>query len=245
MWYANIEVHTSLISLFYESLLLCCNITSNSRVCCSFFLHTYSIFLPTGIHNAGTQTSASFTSDGKHIISASEGSSVYVWNYASQDGPVPHVKNYKACERFFSNNVSVAIPWSGITCGNCVPSNVSATMLSHMNTGLCNDERMSMHCPFGESSECKLPFSLSDHFSWNHGFFSETLPKGSATWPEENLPSRSPEISSKMCKSHYKYLKTSCQTMHGSPHAWGLVIVTAGCDGRIKWFQNYGLPVRL
>ncbi|KAJ9188169.1 hypothetical protein P3X46_003558 [Hevea brasiliensis] len=197
-----------------------------------------------GIHNAGSQISASFTPDGTHIISASEDSNVYVWNYTSQDGSVPHVKKNWACERFFSNNASVAIPWSGITCGN-ISSNISGTTMPFTNLGQCNDEKMLVHCELGESSEFKLPFSSPDHFSLSQGFFSESAPKGSATWPEENLPSSSLGISSKMCKSHYKFLKASCQTMHGSPHAWGLVIVTAGWDGRIRWFQNYGLPIRV
>ncbi|KAF2315190.1 hypothetical protein GH714_038383 [Hevea brasiliensis] len=187
--------------------------------------------------------------DGVDVICkyrASEDSNVYVWNYASQDGPVPHVKNNWACERFFSNNASVTIPWSGITCGNFVSSNISGKVLSFKNTGQCSCERMSMHCKLSESSECKLPFSSPDHFSLSHGFFVESLPRGgSVTWPQENLPSSLPGISSKMCKSHYTCLKTSCQTMHGSLHAWGLVIVTGGWDGRIKWFQNYGLPICL
>jgi hypothetical protein len=45
-----------------------------------------------------------------------------------------------------------------------------------------------------------------------------------------------------MHKSQYKFLKNSCQSTAAS-HAWGLVIVTAGWDGRIKSFHNYGLPV--
>ncbi|XP_043812819.1 WD repeat-containing protein 44 isoform X4 [Manihot esculenta] len=195
-----------------------------------------------GIHNAGSQISASFTPDGTHIISASEDSNVYVWNYSSQDLPVPHSKNNWACERFFSNNASVAIPWSGITCGNSFSSNIFGTMLSFMNLGQCNDERILVHSELGESSELSLPFSSPDHFSRSQGFFSESLSKGSATWPEEKLPLSSPRISSKLCKSHYKFLKTSFQTMYGS-HAWGSVIVTAGWDGRIRWFQNYGLPI--
>jgi hypothetical protein len=48
--------------------------------------------------------------------------------------------------------------------------------------------------------------------------------------------------SSTMHRSEYKFFKTSCQSTSSS-HAWGLVIVTAGWDGRIKSFHNYGLPV--
>lgn len=220
------------------------NPNSKIRVLCLMFASSFIClsFMCAGIHNAGSQISASFTPDGTHIISASEDSNVYVWNYSSQDGPAPHAKNNWACERFFSNNASVAIPWSGITCGNSFSSNIFGTMLSFMNLGQCNDERILVHSELGESSELSLPFSSPDHFSLSQGFFSESLSKGSATWPEEKLPLSSPRISSKLCKSHYKFLKTSFQTMYGS-HAWGSVIVTAGWDGRIRWFQNYGLPI--
>ncbi|KAK8711371.1 hypothetical protein V6N13_146655 [Hibiscus sabdariffa] len=122
-----------------------------------------------GLQNAGSQISASFTSDGMRIVSASEDSNVYVWN-----NEVYHHPNF---------------------------------LLAH-----------------------------------RHGFFSESLPKGTATWPEEQFPPpNSLVVSSAMCKSQYKLLKTSCQS---ASHSWGLVIVTAGWDGRIRSFQNYGLPIQ-
>ncbi|OMO64259.1 hypothetical protein CCACVL1_21930 [Corchorus capsularis] len=202
-----------------------------------------------GLRNAGSQISASFTSDGMHIVSASEDSNVYVWNYISQDGPVPLSKNSWSCERFFSNNASVAIPWCGMTSRNSIFSNMSGTSLSSKvspSTWSCNEDTGVMQSELGESSQQKLPFSSSECFSLGQGFFSDSLPKGTATWPEEKLPPpNSLVVSSAMCKSQYKLLKTSCQGALGSSHAWGLVIVTAGWDGWIRSFQNYGLPIHL
>ncbi|KAJ9681122.1 hypothetical protein PVL29_020152 [Vitis rotundifolia] len=202
-----------------------------------------------GLRNAGSQISASFTSDGMHIVSASEDSNVYVWNCISQDVPVhSQTKNNWSCERFFSNNASVAIPWCGATCGNSIFSNISGAFPSpklSVNLPRSDPENKPHQCHLGESSSTILPFSSPDHFSVGHGFFSESLPKGSATWPEEKLLTPSSlVVSSAMCKSQCKFLKTSCQSIFGSPHAWGLVIVTAGWDGRIRSFQNYGLPIR-
>ncbi|XWS76852.1 hypothetical protein CRYUN_Cryun01aG0213400 [Craigia yunnanensis] len=201
-----------------------------------------------GLRNAGSQISASFTSDGMRIVSASEDSNVYVWNYVSQDGPVPQAKNNWSCERFFSNNASVAIPWCGMTSRNTIFSNTSGTSPSpkvSSSTWKCNENTGVLLSELGESSQHKLPLS-SERFSLGHGFFSESLPKGTATWPEEKLPPpNSLVVSSAMCKSQYKLLKTSCQSALGSSHAWGLVIVTAGLDGRIRSFQNYGLPIHL
>ncbi|CBI34556.3 unnamed protein product, partial [Vitis vinifera] len=73
---------------------------------------------------------------------------------------------------------------------------------------------------------------------------TKSLPRGSATWPEEKLPDSSP-FSPSMRRSEYKFLKSACQNTASSPHTWGLVIVTAGWDGWIRTYHNYGLPHRL
>ncbi|KAL9240556.1 hypothetical protein vseg_014760 [Gypsophila vaccaria] len=76
-------------------------------------------------------------------------------------------------------------------------------------------------------------------FSYGQDFFHESIyPKGSALWPEEKL--LAPIKTSSMHKSEYKFLRT-CQSRSES-HAWGMVIVTGGWDGRIRSFHNYGLP---
>ncbi|KAJ0112195.1 hypothetical protein Patl1_00639 [Pistacia atlantica] len=148
-----------------------------------------------GLHNSGSQISASFTSDGRHVVSASDDSNVYMWNY--------------------------------ITSGDAVRE-------GHSNLSWVRVLNANYHS------------LLLKHFPLNHGIFSKSLPKGSVTWPEEKLlPPSSMVLSSAMLKSQYKFLNTSLQSTHGSPHAWGLVIVTAGWDGRIRFFQNYGLPIRL
>ncbi|KAJ6760365.1 TRANSDUCIN/WD40 REPEAT-LIKE SUPERFAMILY PROTEIN [Salix purpurea] len=172
--------------------------------------------------NAANQISASFTVDGKHIISTCEDSSVNLWNYVDQEQPsTPRSKNSRSYEHFTAN-ASVAIPWCGMKYGD-----------SENGWG------------FGVSdnnSQEVLPLSSPACFSLSHEYFLESFPKGSATWPEEKLPSSPLSASSTMHKSQYKFLKNSCQRTSSS-HAWGLVIVTAGWDGRIKTFHNYGLPV--
>lgn len=195
-----------------------------------------------GLRNAGSQIAASFTSDGAHIVSASEDSSVYVWDCDHSDAPISssNVRSNKSCERFFSNNASVAVPWCGPTCGDVLPSLSGTSSVKHSgvmvrytteNGGIEPQNHKS-----GENSHHhRMPLFSGDPFS-----------RGVATWPEEKLTSsNSLIVSSGASKSEYKFLKTTCQNMTGSPHAWGLVIVTAGWDGRIRVFQNYGLPVRL
>ncbi|WMV34041.1 hypothetical protein MTR67_027426 [Solanum verrucosum] len=174
-----------------------------------------------GLRNAGSHLSAAFSSDGKHIISASEDSNVHLWNcHIPEETSVSQPEAVRSFE-FFYSDASIAIPWSGL-------KNVN-----HENQ--CHSQVLSQ-------SLNNFPLGASPFFSLGQGLFLEAIPKGSATWPEEKLPLSSPRsVPSAMCKSQYKFLKSSCQSSSSS-HAWGLVIVTAGYDGRIRSYHNYGLP---
>ncbi|XP_022844506.1 WD repeat-containing protein 44-like isoform X2 [Olea europaea var. sylvestris] len=176
-----------------------------------------------GLGSWGNQIYASFTSDGRHIVSASEDSNVYMWNYiGGEKYPASHPRSSRSFE-CFSTDASIAIPWSGLKIGKS-------------ENGLASSELQ-------ERSTDLLPFSSSNRFSLGQEFFLDSSSKGSATWPEEKLPMSSPHsVTSKLCKSRYKLFQTSCQSSSIS-HAWGLVIVTAEWDGRIRSFHNYGLPI--
>ncbi|CAN6813082.1 WD repeat-containing protein 44 [Brassica napus] len=91
-------------------------------------------------------------------------------------------------------------------------------------------------CGFSDHNRT-IPFSSPPCLSLKE---SGSVPKGNATWPEENLTEN--PLSS-MTASQYKFLKSSYQRATSSSLAWGMVIVTGGWDGRIRTFQNYGLPV--
>lgn len=175
-----------------------------------------------GLRNSGSQISASFTSDGRHIVSASEDSNVCVWAHDPNDSSTSnHVKSTKSCERFISTHASVAIPWHGQ-----VSRSSSSEVIQEKNAD-------------SSSNNDTISLSSAGSFTLTNGYFLEGLPKGSATWPEEKLPLSSPCTAAALRKYQYKFLKTSCR----NSHAWGQVIVTAGWDGRIRSFQNYGLPV--
>ncbi|RWW47004.1 hypothetical protein BHE74_00047036 [Ensete ventricosum] len=179
---------------------------------------------------------------GQHIISAGEDSNVYMWSYASHAAlSSKHGKSTWCSERFFSSDATIAIPWYGL---QSEKSAVPATSeVLHSQKDVFRDKAAVSSC----ASDCHVEdlcgndtfyLSPSRSFSLSHEFL-ECLPKGSATWPEEKLPSSF--ASSTLDKSHYKFLRTSCQN---TSHAWGQVIVTAGVDGWIRSYQNYGLPQR-
>ena len=145
-----------------------------------------------------------------------------MWNHVDHVSPTHnHVKSSRSYERLISAHASVAIPWHGPTSRN------SASEVPQEN---CAD-------PLGNNT---IYLSPAGSFTLSPEFFSEFLPKGTATWPEEKLPLSFSVMAPTLCKSQYKFLKTS---FRNSSHAWGQVIVTAGWDGRIRSFQNYGLPV--
>ena len=181
-----------------------------------------------GVRNVGSQSSTSFTADGKHIVSASEDSNVHLWSCNNQERASSRAKDIWSCESFPSQNAWIAIPWCGLkTTTEPLPS----PRLTRSLPGLENGQEMT---------------SSPDCFSAAREFLLESLPRGSATWPEEKLPNSSPmAVSPSMCRSEYKFLKSACQNTASSPHTWGLVIVTAGWDGWIRTYHNYGLPLRL
>lgn len=178
-----------------------------------------------GTRSAGRHTFASFTSDGRHILSVNEDSDVCIWNYPSQDWRSAKVKNITSCEHFSSCNSLLAIPWSGM---KSTPGTYPYS--THSDSY------------FDGESDCRMLFASPDCFSLARGFLLDYLLRGPATWPEEKLPESNPGPASAMCKIGYKCLKSACSTIFGSPHMWGLVIVTAGWDGRIRTYHNYGLP---
>lgn len=168
---------------------------------------------------------ASFTSDGKHILSACEDSNVYLWNIDQEESNATKSKKIRSCERFFSN-ASVAVPWHGL------------------KPQITENEQLNVSDKKSAQVAIQLHSTPPASFSLGQEFFLESFPKGSATWPEEKLPISSSKAkkTSFMKNSEYKFLKSSCKSTNRA-HAWGMVIVTAGWDGRIKSFQNYGLPV--
>ncbi|EEF45127.1 WD-repeat protein, putative [Ricinus communis] len=185
-----------------------------------------------GLPKSGSQMSASFTSGGKHIISVGEDCRVYVWDYDELCTPSSkHKKSVRSCEHFFSEGVSIAVPWSG------------------MRKELKDVDSGSIHSRM-PSEEGTSRRRDSERFSLGNWFFIDGPCRGSsATWPEEKLPHWDIAMAEEECQhQHYENFQQQLIKTHGHttlPNAWGLVIATAGWDGTIRTFHNYGLPVRL
>ncbi|CAN4087423.1 unnamed protein product [Withania somnifera] len=178
-----------------------------------------------GFHNTSRQISASMTADGKYVVCASEDSHVYIWKH---------------------EDVSVAIPWPGMSdtwrdqtsasgeqCGHDGPDEVSTANHPPSPVEEIGNECLPLTSGCGNS-----PLHGTISSATNNYFFDRI----SATWPEEKLllatKYRSPRVST---DASIDFSSGLTQTKF----CWGLVIVTASHRGKIRTFQNFGLPIRI
>ncbi|XP_019462813.1 PREDICTED: WD repeat-containing protein 44-like [Lupinus angustifolius] len=202
-------------------------ITSEDSKICIFngieLVHKYR-----ALPKSGSQIHGSFTSSGKHIISVGEDSHVYVWNYSdSRNAFSKPRKSEYTCEYFFSSGVTVAIPWSGMNAEQRSSCRNFAQRSSETQNQL-------------EAAPCKI----SERFSLGSWFSIDGTCRGSTTWPEEKLPRWDLPLARDEYEHQKLYHNDTCFD-RGVSETWGLSIVVADCDGTIKTFHNFGLPIRL
>ncbi|XP_057544584.1 uncharacterized WD repeat-containing protein C3H5.08c-like [Amaranthus tricolor] len=154
-----------------------------------------------GLSKSGCQMSASFTSNGRHIVSIGQDSRIYIWNHENPIEPSSRqTSSNRSCEHFYCEGVSVALPW----CDSETASN----------------NELESACIAQDTTKQ----SLSKMFS----------SKRTATWPEDTLPM-------------FTTPDDQCQGRTNVAHCstWGLVMVTASFDGKIRTYHNYGFPIRV
>ncbi|XP_016444433.2 uncharacterized protein LOC107769711 [Nicotiana tabacum] len=202
-----------------------------------------------GFRNTNSQISASVTADGRYVVCASEDSHVYIWKHEgdsrpSRDKGVTITQSY---EHFHCQDVSMAIPWPGMSDNWRFPYSSSGEQNGHADR--LDEVSTANHppTPIEENGNEFSPLTSGCSNSPLHGTLSSAMnsyffDRFSATWPEEKLllatKNRSPRVS----------IDASVDFSNGSNHtksAWGLVIVTAGRRGDIRTFQNFGQPVRI
>ncbi|KAK4774004.1 hypothetical protein SAY87_029023 [Trapa incisa] len=187
---------------------------------------------------SGSQLSASFSSSEKHIVSVGDDSQVYLWNYdssssSSSSSVLPSknkaVKSVQSCEYFHSEGVSIALPWSR--------TDRSLLRINIRNRLQCCSTKQGCPPELGDSNRF-----------YNGSWFSlEGSCLGAATWPEEKLllweswDCEGNELQSNDSRATEEMVNDAIQVSE----TWGLVLVTASLDGKIRTFHNYGLPMRL
>nr|KYP41511.1 WD repeat-containing protein 44 [Cajanus cajan] len=200
-----------------------------------------------GFRNANSQISACLTENGKYVVSASEDSHVYIWKNEADCRPsrTKGVTVTSAYEHFHCKDVSVAIPWPGMDDAWEMHDTYFGEEPELDDDGDENngDEVSSANHPptpveenFGSEGS---QFASGCNNSPLHGTIASAtdsyfLDRISAAWPEEKLLTtreRSPRVSVDLSNGVNQNM------------AWGMVIVTAGLQGEIKIFQNFGLAL--
>ncbi|XAR73206.1 hypothetical protein NMG60_11007104 [Bertholletia excelsa] len=177
-----------------------------------------------GLSKSRSQMSASFTSNGRHIVSVGEDSRVYVWNYDKLRIPASKQENsVRSCEHFFLEDVSLAIPWSSV---NLKPN--------------CSGNCGGQCCLQGQDGR-DLGRGC---FSLDNWFPLDGSSRSCATWPEEKLPLSDVPTEMEDPHHHHHHHHHYNHCLLSASTTWGLVIVTAGWDGMIRTVHNYGLPIR-
>ncbi|MQM05652.1 hypothetical protein Taro_038465 [Colocasia esculenta] len=171
-----------------------------------------------GRRKSKSQLSASFTSDGRYIVSTGDDSRVYIWNYHSDALSSKATKSTHSCEYFFSKDASIAIPWPGMD--NQVPG-----------SSLQSQKIL-------EPLACVRESERSCLGSW---FFADCSTRPSATWPEEKLGLWGEDAGAINVSPRGGYGDHQHDLKLFSPAAWSRVIVTAGHDGIIRSFHNWGV----
>ncbi|KAG7612942.1 WD40 repeat [Arabidopsis suecica] len=186
-----------------------------------------------GFRNTNSQISASLTSNGKFLVSASEDSNVYVWNYDSDSraGRSKRVTVTNSYENFYCRDVSVAAPWPGKISNNHTNNSPEQSSFTANNNP---------PTPVNDPTNNKTVTNGIISSATNRYFFDRV----SATWPEEKLllaaknrARTSPRVSVDMSNIQVN--------TKPSASAWSMVIVTGSLRGEIRIFQNFGFPVRL
>ncbi|KAK4767353.1 hypothetical protein SAY86_015103 [Trapa natans] len=224
-----------------------------------------------GFRNTSSQIAASFTQDGKYIVSASEDSNVYVWKHQeAHNGKSKSAVNIQSYESFQCKDVSMAIPW---------PGSIRAEPPRHMGT---QSKRQSKRCSAPPSPSRSVESPTREENAGASIASKRQLPplpkkpnaveKTATPPPEEETGAQlsrvdsgaeigesfgsasarygsdSPSISSATNPSSSSWSSSWSWFDGGSSNgamqgtAWGMVIVTAGLGGEIRAYQNFGLP---
>ncbi len=223
-----------------------------------------------GFRNTSSQIAASFSQDGKYIISASEDSQVYVWKHEEpRNAGTGKNKSVitQSHEHFQCKDVSVAIPWPGTIKGEPPPMPVQSKRHSKRFTSqlpssaggsptkednFASSRRQLPPLPKKVANALEnvstLPEEELAHVSRTESGIGESFNSASASVRYGDSPSISaatnPSSSSRSSSWSWFDAGNNHVTNNIQPTAWGLVIVTAGLGGEIRAYQNFGLPRR-
>ncbi|MCD7448111.1 hypothetical protein HAX54_038205 [Datura stramonium] len=224
-----------------------------------------------GFRNTSSQIAASFSSDGKYVISASEDSHVYIWKREGPKSPRGKCRtsiSVQAHERFQCKDVSVAIPWPGSvknepplvemhskrhskrflppqypTVGSPTKENSDVANSKRHMPPLPNKSNVLERVQSSRDEEDLAQLSRTDSGIGP----SESFASGSSSTRFGDSPSISASSSSRSQSWSSSWSQDGSNSHGGNiiqATAWGMVIVTASLGGEIRIYQNFGLPLK-
>ncbi|PON76133.1 Guanine nucleotide-binding protein, beta subunit [Trema orientale] len=228
-----------------------------------------------GFRNTSSQISASFSQEGKYVVCASEDSQVYVWRHeearsSSGSSGRRSVLNTRSYEHFQCRDVSVAIPWPGTIKGeppslpplNSKRHSKRLTSQSQPPSAPDSPTREDASAAATNNSKRQLPplpkkgaaaeeelgeVDRTECGGVGESFNSEGGGATSVRYGGDSACISAAATPSSSWSSSWSWFDIGGG--HGSHSmqatAWGMVIVTAGLDGEIRAYQNFGLPRRV
>ncbi|XP_059647028.1 uncharacterized protein LOC132293524 [Cornus florida] len=226
-----------------------------------------------GFRNTTSQISATFSPDGKYVVSASEDSQVCIWKREEHRnvgaGKSRGFVSTQSHEFFQCRDVSVAIAWPGSIKNEPptievhskrhskrsipqVTSNIGSPTQED-NLGGSNSKRNLPPLPkknngLEKASSCRDE-DLAQASRANSGIgVGESFDSASASLRYGDSPSISASGNPRSHSWSSSWSLFDGGINHGGrtiqATAWGLVIVTAGLGGEIRAYQNFGLPLK-
>lgn len=226
-----------------------------------------------GFRNTSSQISASFTCEGKYIVSASEDNQVFMWKWeypknvggsGSGSGKGKNRSISQTYEHFQCKDVSVAITWEGIIKNE--PPIVEMHSKRHYSKRSNSQQQSGIGSPTPEDSRRHLPplpkkdnspesisncqddeFAQSSRIDPGIGA-SDSFASASSSSSIRYGDSPSSGNSQSQSWSSSWSLFDGISSQGGNTvqaTAWGMVIVTATLGGEIKVYQNFGLPLKV
>ncbi|CAL9086939.1 unnamed protein product [Musa textilis] len=183
-----------------------------------------------GFRNTSSQITACLTTNGKHVICASEDSHVYVWRHddsqTSRRNGVGATTITHSYEYFHCRGVTVAVPW---------PNTGSMKMLRTCSSNQCGlNIEFQANAPSVAENNRHHQTRTQQQSTIHNSNLNRLSERNSATWPEELMTAdkQSPGCNGDFCNGG---MAAQCKS------TWGMVIVTAGQGGEIRTFQKFWL----
>ncbi|KAL0451156.1 UNVERIFIED_CONTAM: WD repeat-containing protein 44 [Sesamum latifolium] len=219
-----------------------------------------------GFRNTGSQIAATFSPDGKHVISASEDSQVYIWKVEESKNPPAGKKKstvtVQAHEHFPCKDVSVAMAWPGSIKFEAPLVEIQSRRTTKRSSAPPTSASASPSRednPTGGSSRQNLPplpkkkSVLERDTSTGEDELGDSGRIDPGIGPSDSFSASSdaicygdsPSISSASSKALGEGGSSSSGGQTVQATAWGMVIVTASLEGEIRVYQNFGLPLKV